>query len=543
MPHADSSRNCAGTTVEAAAGVDAGRREWLCRTGVLSGSALFAALTTGTGRRALAAGTAGPRVGMAIGNGGYRDSPLTNPANDARAIAALLTRLGFDMTLLVDATRSGMQSAMHQFADALARKRATGLFYYAGHGVQLAWRNYLIPVDASIDTLDDVPARSVELNHLLGLLAQARNPVNIVILDACRDNPFGNRVPLERKGLSQFDAPPGSLLAYATAPGNAASDGAGDHGLFTECLLREIDIPELRIEDALKRTRVKVRHLSAGKQIPWESSSLEDDFYFVPPARKSASEAAQDVVLESALQAWRLAEQSDDVARLEDYLHNYPGGPFSEIAQARLDRLLASQGEKPVAPAAAQGSPFTKGSARVGSGARPGDRYAYRTLDLFSHAEQRRWEEVVTLVSDDRIVFDGGKRVVDPLGNDFPAPRRPELPPTQIYPAEYALGAKWRTWLGFETQDGLRRRVLLEFKVLAREKIALPAGTFDAFKVQGRGTAFFGGNYLKWDWKYWIDPPACRRPVLIELHTYSRQRNLAADRTELLEFREQGRGV
>ena len=104
--------------------------------------------------------------------------------------------------------------------------------------------------------------------------------MNIIILDACRDNPFGKKLPTEQKGLSQFDAPPNSLLCYATAPGNVASDGGGTNGLFTENLLREMRNPEAKIEDVFKRVRLKVRLASKGQQIPWESTSLEEDFYF-----------------------------------------------------------------------------------------------------------------------------------------------------------------------------------------------------------------------------------------------------------------------
>ena len=118
-----------------------------------------------------------------------------------------------------------------------------------------------------------------DLNVLLQGLTRANNPMNVVILDACRDSPFGRRVPVEQKGLSQFDAPPGSLLAYATSPGNVASDGEGANGLYTENLLRELKVPEAKIEDVFKRVRLNVRRRSNGQQIPWESTSLEEDFY------------------------------------------------------------------------------------------------------------------------------------------------------------------------------------------------------------------------------------------------------------------------
>lgn len=168
-----------------------------------------------------------PRQALVIGNARYANSPLDNPVNDAKALAAELKNAGFDVALQLDAGREALLKAIDDYVARLAARKAVGLFYFAGHGAQLAWRNYLIPVDAVIKSQDEVAQRSVELNALLQGLTKAANPMNVVILDACRDNPFGSALPLEQKGLSQFDAPPGSLLAYATSPGNVASDGAG----------------------------------------------------------------------------------------------------------------------------------------------------------------------------------------------------------------------------------------------------------------------------------------------------------------------------
>ena len=144
------------------------------------------------------------------------------------------------MNLLLDTGRDTLLNAIEAYGKQLSARKAVGLFYFAGHGAQLAWRNYLLPVDAVIKSMNDVPARAVELNTLLQGLTKAKNPMNVIVLDACRDNPFGTAMPVEQKGLSQFDAPPGSLLAYATSPGNVASDGSGANGLYTEHLLREL---------------------------------------------------------------------------------------------------------------------------------------------------------------------------------------------------------------------------------------------------------------------------------------------------------------
>jgi len=251
------------------------RRSIIKTAGFLAGTSFIP-----SGFLEAAKGIDAPRIALIIGNSKYPDSPLTNPFNDANAMGKELKVLGFDTQVLLDSNLKDLASAIQAYSGRIAKSKAVGLFYYAGHGVQLAWRNYLIPVDANIDRVDDIPKQTFELNNMLLALNKAQNPMNIIILDACRDNPFGKKLPTEQKGLSQFDAPNNSLLCYATAPGNVASDGAGANGLFTENLLREMRDPEAKIEDVFKRVRLKVRLASKGQQIPWESTSLEEDFYF-----------------------------------------------------------------------------------------------------------------------------------------------------------------------------------------------------------------------------------------------------------------------
>ena len=251
------------------------RRNILKTAGILAGTSLIP-----SGFLEAAKGIDAPRIALIIGNSKYPDSPLTNPFNDANAMGKELKVLGFDTQVLLDSNLKDLGAAIQAYSARISKSKAVGLFYYAGHGVQLAWRNYLVPVDANIDRVDDIPKRTFELNNMLQALNKAQNPMNIIILDACRDNPFGKNLPTEQKGLSQFDAPNNSLLCYATAPGNVASDGAGVNGLFTENLLREMRDPDAKIEDVFKRVRLKVRLASKGQQIPWESTSLEEDFYF-----------------------------------------------------------------------------------------------------------------------------------------------------------------------------------------------------------------------------------------------------------------------
>lgn len=321
------------------------RRAVLQSVAGVSALALTPRIVLGQPNAALATA---PRRALIVGNASYKDAPLRNPVNDAKALAEELKRARFDVDLLIDATRDQIVRAIDTHADALAQRKAMGVFYFAGHGAQLAWRNYLVPIDAVIHSVDDVPARTVELNGLLQALTRANNPMNVVILDACRDNPFGTRLPVEQKGLSQFDAPPGLLLAYATAPGNVADDGDGMNGLYTENLVRELKAPGAKIEDIFKRVRLTIRRRSNGRQIPWESTSLEEDFYFLPPKIVKTDAVEAEAQFEEELALWEQIKAARDPRPLEDFLRRYPSGKFSELAQFRLDRILADLGEKRV---------------------------------------------------------------------------------------------------------------------------------------------------------------------------------------------------
>lgn len=221
------------------------------------------------------------RLALLIGNAGYESTPLNNPVNDVTDMQRILKRLGFKVILRKNADRRGMEEAIGEFGQRL-KDGGVGLFYYSGHGLQVDGRNYLIPVDAQIRTQPDVKYKSVDLGLLLDHLAQANNRVNIVILDACRDNPFSGFKSLSR-GLAQTDAPKGTMVAYATAPGRVALDGDGRNGTYTKHLLWAMEQPGLPVEQVFKRVRRRVREDTDGFQIPWESSSLIGDFYFVPP--------------------------------------------------------------------------------------------------------------------------------------------------------------------------------------------------------------------------------------------------------------------
>ena len=177
-----------------------------------------------------------PRVALVIGNSHYKQSPLANPVNDARAVAKALAESGFAVTKKEDLGLKDMHIALRDFGDAL-RHGGVGLFYFAGHGVQVKGRNYLIPVDADIEREDEVIYSSLDASQVLDKMESASNRLNIVILDACRNNPFARSFRSAAGGLAQMDAPVGTLIAFSTAPGSVASDGRGENGLYTQHLL------------------------------------------------------------------------------------------------------------------------------------------------------------------------------------------------------------------------------------------------------------------------------------------------------------------
>ena len=220
------------------------------------------------------------RVALVIGNAAYKHAPpLSNSGNDARAMARLLNRLGFKVLEVVDGDRASMNRAIEQMQGQLRGQQAVAMLYYAGHGLQLDWRNFMVPVDAKLEKAEDVPKQTVDIEQVMRVFKGAGTRMNIVVLDACRDNPFSSTAG--SKGLAPLDAPPGTFLAFATAPGNVAEDGdeASGNGLFTQYLIKELQKPS-SIENVFKRVRLQVRQKSQGRQIPWDSSSLEEDFAF-----------------------------------------------------------------------------------------------------------------------------------------------------------------------------------------------------------------------------------------------------------------------
>jgi len=291
------------------------------------------------------------RTALVIGNGSYQSAPLRNPVNDARDMAAVLARQGFTVIHRENADRGLMRSAIREFEEILAREGGIGLFYYAGHGVQLQGKNYLVPVGADIQREYEVPDETIPADLVLKAMAYAQNELNIIILDACRNNPFPRSFRSASRGLARMETMgSGMLIAYATAPGSIASDGEGTNGIYTKYLLDAMQSPGLSIEQVFKAVRQKVMQETNNTQTPWEESSLTGDFYFIAtdnarieintlsPADAALAEAKDS----KELVFWHGISASKNAADYGEYLRQYPEGVFSELARSRLQELTSA---------------------------------------------------------------------------------------------------------------------------------------------------------------------------------------------------------
>jgi hypothetical protein len=285
------------------------------------------------------------RIALVIGNGAYTSAPpLKNPPNDARDMSATLRTLGFDVTNGINVNQREMKRLIREFGQKL-RAGGSGLFYYAGHGVQSKGHNYLVPVDADIQSEAEVEDSGVDVSLVLNYMDDAQNGLNIVILDACRNNPFSRSFRSASSGLAQVDAPTGTLIAYATAPGRVAADGVGQNGLYTSELLKAMLVSGLSATEMFMRVRAEVMRLTANKQVPWEASSLVGTFYFSAPrnnAETGTSGVANETKFDPAaleLSYWETIKSSSNPEDFKAYLEKYPDGHFARLAKNRINNL------------------------------------------------------------------------------------------------------------------------------------------------------------------------------------------------------------
>jgi uncharacterized caspase-like protein len=220
------------------------------------------------------------RVALVIGNGAYQyTGQLPNPVNDAQDIAHALRNVNFQVILKTDANLETMADAIYQFGESL-KGGGVGLFYYSGHGLQVKGENYLLPVDANLTREDDIKRKAINANDVLEKMGEGKSHLNLVFLDACRNNPFPSSTRAVSRGLVGMSAPNGTLLVFSTDPGNVAADGNGRNGTYTKHFLQQINQPGLEVGMMLRKVRTAVKEETGGQQVPWENGSIEGEFYF-----------------------------------------------------------------------------------------------------------------------------------------------------------------------------------------------------------------------------------------------------------------------
>ncbi len=279
------------------------------------------------------------RVALVIGNGAYKSAPLANPVNDATDVSASLRSLGFQVTSRNNATLPEMRAAIRAFAAQL-RRAQVGLFYFAGHGLQIGGNNYIVPIGTDIRNEADAEDMSINMAYVLRTMEDSQTKVSIVILDACRNNPYARGFRSASTGLAQMNAATGSLIAFATAPGSVAADGSGRNGIYTKHLLQNLRHPDSDVLKVFQRTRAGVVSETGGAQTPWESTSLVGDFHFrtssqaVPAAPAGVSDSRADERI-----FWESVKDSNNPTELQAYLDQFPNGLFAPLARNRLARV------------------------------------------------------------------------------------------------------------------------------------------------------------------------------------------------------------
>ncbi len=272
------------------------------------------------------------KLALVIGNASYKSSPLKNPVNDARSMSAKLKDLGFDVIEYENLQQKQLGKVLRDFRTQL-HPGAVALFFYAGHGLQLKGVNYLPAVDAEIESEEDIPLQSLDMNKVFDVMAESQTRLNLVFLDACRNNPYTRSFRSTAGGLAKVDAPSGTMISFATRPGSVARDGDGKNGLYTQNLLVAMDTPNLPVEQMIKRVVTGVKLASNGQQEPWIEGSIEGDFYFRGSAQVTGLNEDTDRIF------WNSINNSNVQADFDVYLTRYPSGQYVAQARERKARL------------------------------------------------------------------------------------------------------------------------------------------------------------------------------------------------------------
>ncbi len=330
----------------------------------------------------------GPRLALVIGNQAYKTGALTNPDNDARDMAVALRQFGFDVTLGSDLSQQRMEETIEKFLGKV-NPGAVVVFYYSGHGIQVQDQNYLVPIDFEAATAVEAKYHSYPVNQLLDRLQEQGAALEIVILDACRNNPFRNLRSVGG-GLAAMDTGKGTYIAFATAPGRTADDNPnGRNGLFTGELLAELKTGDGTLDQIFNHVRARVTERSGGAQTPWSVSSVVGDYYFrtsngsaAPPSGVVNAPSA-DTQLEAEVELWQSIKDSGQAALFEDYLRQYPDGRFASVAKARIAELKPPPAEANAARPSAPAAPTPRGDLPSSASGPQWRRYNY-SADGFS---------------------------------------------------------------------------------------------------------------------------------------------------------------
>ena len=284
------------------------------------------------------------RLALVVGAADYKNVPrLENALSDARAVAAALQRVGFEVVTVLDPDRAALETAVRQLGQR-AQGADAALFFYAGHALEVGGRNWLLPVSADIQSALDLRFEAMDLESVLEQLATGAR-FSLMFIDACRDNPFRNKLgagqrALATRGLARMEAAVGTLIAFATGPGRVAADGTSGNSPFSTSLLRHIEKPGLEIRKLMGLVRGEVRKATNGRQIPWENSALEGDFFFKPaPKQGQAQPAGGQPTRNLDALFWDSVRNSTNASDMRAYLARFPNGVFAELARSRLARL------------------------------------------------------------------------------------------------------------------------------------------------------------------------------------------------------------
>ncbi len=356
------------------------------------------------------------RVALVIGNAKYQHTvELKNPTNDARAVADALKSVGFEVIEGLDLTEIGMQKAVSEFSAKL-QTADVGLLYYAGHGLQVDGRNYLVPVDASLDNELQLQFQTISTNLILNVMESGKR-ISILLLDACRNNPLaehlsrslGTRGTTLGRGLAKIEVDTGTYIGYSTQPGNVALDGEGENSPFATALVDNIEKPNVDIELMMRKVRADVIGMTKGYQVPWGNSSLVGGFMFAkldvaeakpqPPVTVPApptSSQGDNLRTDVEIVFWNSIRDSNDPALLQAYIDKFPNGIFVSIARVLLERLQnAAAARKKAEESATQQSAVLQKqqadeAARLQAARRKADEEARKRAEQIAQIETQR---------------------------------------------------------------------------------------------------------------------------------------------------------